>query len=290
MGWGKWLGVIGAAAGGVLTGGATWGALPAILSGGAKIAGGIMQHRSAGKAADQLQEGVQAGIGVQREALDPYMQAGAGGLDTLGAYGQAGAGSVGTLGEYGRAGAGQLSNLSRMANLGPSDIAAMAQMDPSYEFRRKEGMRGVERSAAAKGTLLTGGTLRDVIRYNQDYAGTEYARAYGRASEGVQQQYGRASTLAGMGQQAAGRVAGLGASAAGQQAGIGARAAGQFAGAVTDLTTAGANVAAQETVQKGNIVGDVLGGVANTIGGMVSAGRNRASAHNAPLTGQMVPA
>jgi hypothetical protein len=198
-----------------------------------------MEHRATGKAADQLQEGVEAGIGVQREALSPYMEAGK----------------------------GQLSNLSRMANLGPQDIHEMAQMDPSYEFRRKEGMRGVESSAAAKGTLLTGGTLRDVSRYNQDYASTEYARAHGRASQEVQQQFGRASTIGQMGQ----------------------RSAGQYAGAVTDLTTAGANVAAQETVQKGNIWSNVLGGVANTIGGMVTAGRNRTSAYNAPLT-QNAPA
>ena len=125
-----------------------------------------MEHRATGKAAGQLQEGVQAGIGVQREAHAPYM----------------------------RAGAAQMSNLSRMANLGPSDIHEMAQMGPSYEFRRKEGMRGVESSAAARGTLLTGGTLRDVLRYNQDYASTEYGRAYERTATGVNDQYDRSST------------------------------------------------------------------------------------------------
>lgn len=234
MGWGKWLAIAGAAVGGAVTGGAGWAALPGLISAGSKIAGGVMQSRATGKAAGQLQEGVQAGIGVQREALDPYMQAGK----------------------------GQLSNLSRMANLGPEDIAKMARMDPSYEFRRKEGMRGLEASASAKGTLLTGGTLRDVIRYNQEFAGTEYGRAYGRASEGVQRQFGRASTIAGMGQ----------------------KAAGDFAGDVTDLTTAGANVAAEETVQKGNIWGDVLGSVANTIGTMATAGRKRASAYGQSIT------
>lgn len=240
MGWGQWLAVAGAGVAGAFTGGAGWAAIPGLISVGSKVVGGIMQDRAAGEAADELQEGVQAGIGVQREAHAPYMEAGK----------------------------GQLSNLSRMANLGPGDIHEMAQMDPSYEFRRKEGMRGLENSASARGTLLTGGTLRDVLRYNQDYASTEYSRAYGRASQGVQNQFGRASTVADMGQ----------------------RSAGQYAGAVTDLTTAGANVSAQETVQKGNIWSDVLGSTANTIGGMVTAGRNRKSAYNAPLTGQMVPA
>ena len=240
MGWGKWLAFAGAGVAGAVTGGAGWAAIPGLISAGSKIAGGVMQDRAAGKAADQLQEGVQAGLGVQQEALGPYMQAGR----------------------------GQLSNLSRMANLGPQDIHQMAQMDPSYEFRRKEGMRGLEGSAAAKGTLLTGGTLRDVLRYNQDYASKEYGAAYGRAAQGVQDQYGRASNIAGMG----------------------SRSASQYAQSATELATSGANVAAQETVQKGNIWGDVLGGVADTIGGMVSAGRRkRGSAYSAPAPGLTRP-
>ena len=53
--------------------------------------------------------------------------------------------------------------------------------DPSYQFRLNEGMKALERSAAAKGTLRTGNTLQDLMRYGQDYASQEYDKATQRA-------------------------------------------------------------------------------------------------------------
>jgi hypothetical protein len=52
--------------------------------------------------------------------------------------------------------------------------------DPGYEFRKSEGMRGLERSAAARGGLLSGGFGRKAIRYGQDYASNEYTNVYNR--------------------------------------------------------------------------------------------------------------
>lgn len=53
-------------------------------------------------------------------------------------------------------------------------------VDPSYQFRKDEGMRALETSAAAKGGLLSGGFARSALRYAQDYASTEYSNIYNR--------------------------------------------------------------------------------------------------------------
>ncbi len=52
--------------------------------------------------------------------------------------------------------------------------------DPGYEFRTNEGLRALDRSAAARGSLLTGGHNKALIRYGQDYASNEYANIYNR--------------------------------------------------------------------------------------------------------------
>jgi hypothetical protein len=54
------------------------------------------------------------------------------------------------------------------------------QADPGYEFRLNEGMRALERSAAAQGGLLSGGFGRKALRYAQDYASNEYQNVYNR--------------------------------------------------------------------------------------------------------------
>ena len=54
--------------------------------------------------------------------------------------------------------------------------------DPSYRWRFDEGMRALDRSAAARGGLLSGGFARKAIRYGQDYASTEYQNIYNRIS------------------------------------------------------------------------------------------------------------
>ncbi len=59
-------------------------------------------------------------------------------------------------------------------------IDQMVKADPSYNFRLNEGMRALERSKAAGGGLLSGGTARGLTRYAQDYASTEYGKIYDR--------------------------------------------------------------------------------------------------------------
>lgn len=52
--------------------------------------------------------------------------------------------------------------------------------DPGYEFRVGEGQRALERGAAARGGLLSGGYGRKAQRYGQDYASNEYNNVFNR--------------------------------------------------------------------------------------------------------------
>jgi hypothetical protein len=53
-------------------------------------------------------------------------------------------------------------------------------MDPAYQFRLGEGMKALERNAAARGGLISGGALKAAQRYGQDYASQEFGNAYNR--------------------------------------------------------------------------------------------------------------
>ena len=70
----------------------------------------------------------------------------------------------------------------------------MAEVEgtPGYEFRRREGERAIENAAAAQGMARTGGAMKDLMRYGQDYATGEYDKAYTRALGENQLGYQRA--------------------------------------------------------------------------------------------------
>ena len=54
------------------------------------------------------------------------------------------------------------------------------QQDPGYAFRQSEGMKALERSAAARGGLLSGSALKGIQRFGQDLASQEYQNAFNR--------------------------------------------------------------------------------------------------------------
>lgn len=54
------------------------------------------------------------------------------------------------------------------------------EQDPGYAFRQAEGMKALERSAAARGNLLSGSTLKGIQRFGQDLASQEYGNAFNR--------------------------------------------------------------------------------------------------------------
>jgi len=53
--------------------------------------------------------------------------------------------------------------------------------DPGYQFRLDQGRKALEQSAAGRGTLRTGGTLKDILSYGQNMASQEYGNVYNRA-------------------------------------------------------------------------------------------------------------
>ena len=57
---------------------------------------------------------------------------------------------------------------------------AMFQADPGYAFRLSEGMKALDRTAASRGGLLSGATLKGAQRYAQDLASQEYTNAFNR--------------------------------------------------------------------------------------------------------------
>jgi hypothetical protein len=52
--------------------------------------------------------------------------------------------------------------------------------DPGYAFRMSEGMKALERSAAARGGLMSGATMKGIQRYGQDLASQEFTNAFNR--------------------------------------------------------------------------------------------------------------
>ena len=109
-------------------------------------------------------------------------------------------------------------------------------LDPGYQFRLEEGQKALERSAAARGTLLTGGTAKALQRYGQGLASQEYGAAYNRAFGEYQQRhdifrqnqsdlFNRETSLANLGYGATGQQADLNTS------GAAAAAAGQVGSA-----------------------------------------------------------
>jgi hypothetical protein len=52
--------------------------------------------------------------------------------------------------------------------------------EPGYQFRFEEGQRALDRGAAARGGLLSGGYGRKAIRYGQGFASQEYSNVYNR--------------------------------------------------------------------------------------------------------------
>ena len=77
------------------------------------------------------------------------------------------------------------------------------QADPGYAFRLQEGLKALDRSAAARGGLLSGATLRGAQRYGQDLGSQEYTNAFNRYQIERNARLNPLQSLAGMSQTAA---------------------------------------------------------------------------------------
>jgi hypothetical protein len=95
------------------------------------------------------------------------------------------------------------------------------QQDPGYQFRMAEGQKALERSAAAKGSLMSGGFMKGLTRYGQDVASQEYGNAYNRFNADRDRRFNRLSSIAGIGQTANNQVGAAGQNYANQVGNIG---------------------------------------------------------------------
>lgn len=116
------------------------------------------------------------------------------------------------------------------------------QADPGYGFRMSEGMKALERSAAARGGLLSGGTGKALQRFGQEMGSQEYQNAFNRYQAERQARLNPLQSLAGVGQttsqQLAGQAGQLGQSLGeSTQAAAAARASG-YVGGANALTSA----------------------------------------------------
>jgi hypothetical protein len=84
---------------------------------------------------------------------------------------------------------------------------AQFQADPGYAFRLQEGLKALDRSAAARGGLLSGATLKGAQRYGQDLGSQEYANAFNRYQIERNARLNPLQSLAGMSQTAANTMA-----------------------------------------------------------------------------------
>jgi hypothetical protein len=105
----------------------------------------------------------------------------------------------------------------------------MGMMDPSYQFRLGEGLKALDRQAAARGGLISGGALKAAQRYGQDFASQEFGNAYNRLA-----------SMAGIGQTATGAMGGaagqFGTNAGNLMTGAGAARASGYVGGANALT------------------------------------------------------
>ena len=181
----------------------------AALGAGASIIGGNKQAKAAKDAAKQQLKATKATIAAQERALErqiglqePFRQTG-----------------VSALPEYETASA-----------YTPFSMNAF-NADPGYQFRMSEGLKALERSAAARGILQSGGTLKDITRFGQDAASQEYENAFRRYLAERQQKLAPLEYRIGLGQTAAGNIAG--------DVGVSARGVGQLTTSLGDIRSAG---------------------------------------------------
>jgi len=85
---------------------------------------------------------------------------------------------------------------------------AKFKADPGYAFRLEEGLKALDRSAASRGGLLSGATLKGAQRYGQDLGSQEYTNAFNRYQIERNARLNPLQSLAGMSQSATNTLTG----------------------------------------------------------------------------------
>ena len=214
----------------------------AAVSGGSSIIGGAMKGRAAKRAANAQVAAAAEATRLQREMYaqqqamqDPYRQAGLTGqnrmMELMGLGGNANAQDYG---RYGR-------------DFAMSDYEA----DPGYAFRLAEGNKALERSAAARGMVLSGSMFKGLQRYGQDMASQEYQNAFNRYQTNRSNQLTPLAGLMASGQNASNVLTG---------------AAGQLGTQLGENAMGAGNARASGYVGSANAYADAVSGVSNAFG------------------------
>ena len=127
----------------------------------------------------------------------------------------------------------------------------LANQDPGYAFRMSEGMKALERSAAARGGLLSGATLKGTQRYGQDLASQEYQNAFNRYQTQRTNTLNPYASLAGVAQSSANTLG---------------QAAGAYGVNAGNIAMAGGANAGNAQLALGNIRGQQFSNAANALG------------------------
>jgi hypothetical protein len=115
------------------------------------------------------------------------------------------------------------------------------QQDPGYAFRLAEGQKALDRSAAARGGLISGSALKAAQRYGQEMGSQEFNNAFNRYQTERSARLNPLQSLAGFGQTA---VAQLGRAGETMATNVG-EAGGQAAQARASGYMGGANALSQ---------------------------------------------
>ena len=213
--------------------------------GGTALLGGVLASSGARSAASTQADAANRSADLQKQMFDkqmelqePYRAAGITGQNRL----------MELLGLGGNTGAADYGRYTK--DFGMNDMVT----DPGYAFRLSEGLKGLDRSAAARGGLISGGALKAATKYGQEMGSQEYGNAYSRYLQNRTNQLQPLANLQAIGQSAAsnqGSAAGAYGTAGGNAItqGGNAIAAGQM-GSATNIASAlntGASAYGQQT-------------------------------------------
>jgi len=222
--------------------------MPEPISTGAAILGaagvGALASRSASKtqagAAAQAADLQQQQYEQTRQDLEPWRKAGVNAL-------------------------GKLEGMADYTMFGPEQFSK----DPGYGFRLSEGQKALERSAAARGGLISGGALKAATRFGQDMGSQEYSNAFNRYQIERAAKLGPYQSLAGVGQTTANQLGQFGAANAAN---------------VGNLMTGGAAAQGAGQVGMANAVTGGLGTYLNYTqnNALLEALKNRGSTYGGP--------
>jgi hypothetical protein len=129
------------------------------------------------------------------------------------------------------------------------------QQDPGYAFRIKEGQKRLDRSAAARGGLISGGALKAATEYGQEMGSQEYMNAFNRYQTERAARLQPLQSLTGMSQTTANTLGTAGQNYAGSSANI----AGNMAANVGEAYQGAANARASGYVGGANALTSGLG-------------------------------